>query len=349
MVLPCSDLEATLAFFTDRLGFRLDTIMPADQPRTAVISGHGLCLRLERDDAGWPGRLRLTSDELRQRHGPTVEAPNGTVVELAATEPVLVVPPLAACLELTTSADSDAGGVGRAAMHYRDLLPRRQGGRFIASHITISDAGPVADYVHHHRIRFQVIYCRRGWVRVVYEDQGEPFVLEAGDCVLQPSGIRHRVLESSAGLEVIEVTSPAEHPTHVDHDLPLPTADLRPERTFDGQTFVRHRAADAAWGPWRSAGFEARDCGIAAATDGLGEVRLVRATAGGAATAWGHHDAELRFWFVTAGAASLRIDGRPDVQLGTDDAVAVPAGLDHALVACSDDFELLEVALPAIP
>jgi quercetin dioxygenase-like cupin family protein len=41
-----------------------------------------------------------------------------------------------------------------------------------------------------------MIYCHRGWVRVVYEDQGEPFVMHPGDCVLQPPGIRHRVLEA---------------------------------------------------------------------------------------------------------------------------------------------------------
>ena len=68
-------------------------------------------------------------------------------------------------------------------MTYRDLLPERLGGRFIASHITIADGGPVPDYVHHHDIRFQVIHCVRGWVRVVYEDQGPPFVL---------AGRRHR-------------------------------------------------------------------------------------------------------------------------------------------------------------
>ena len=53
-----------------------------------------------------------------------------------------------------------------------------------------------------------MIAVRRGWVRVVYEDQGEPFVMEAGDLVLQPPGIRHRVLESSPGLEVVEITLP---------------------------------------------------------------------------------------------------------------------------------------------
>ena len=46
-----------------------------------------------------------------------------------------------------------------------------------------------------------MIYCMKGWVRLVYEDQGEPFLLEPGDCVLQPPEIRHRVLESPPGLD----------------------------------------------------------------------------------------------------------------------------------------------------
>ena len=116
-------------------------------------------------------------------------------------------------------------------MQYRDLIPDRQGGRYIASHIRIPDGGPVPDYVHFHEIRFQLIYCYRGWVRVVYEDQGEPFVMNAGDCVLQPPLIRHRVLESSAGLEVVEIGVPAVHATHVDHEraLPTPAATTRAE------------------------------------------------------------------------------------------------------------------------
>ena len=344
VVLPCPDLDAAIAFFTAQLGFRLETIMPADEPAVAVVSGHDLVLRLERDHGAWPGRLRLGSDDLRHRHGPSVVAPNGTVVELVAPIPPMVVPPLAARLELTRAAHTDAGGVGRAGMRYRDLLPARQGGRFIASHITIPDGGPVPDYVHHHRIRFQVIYCRRGWVRVVYEDQGQPFVLEAGDCVLQPSGIRHRVLESSAGLEVIEVTSPAEHVTHVDHDLALPTAVVRPDRRFEGQTFVRHRSRDAVWGPWRGPGFEARDTGVGAATGGLGDVARrpgrrspARRRRGGTTTP------SCCLWFVISGTATLRLDGRPDEGLAIDDAVAIPAGLDHALTDCSDDLEVLEV------
>ena len=246
-------------------------------------------------------------------------------------------------------APSGAGAperIGRAGMHYRDLLPGRDGG-FIASHITIPDGGPVADYVHHHDVRFQLIFCRRGWVRVVYEDQGPPFTMRPGDCVVQPPHIRHRVLESSPGLEVVELTTPDVHATYVDHDLALPTVAMRPERDFGGQRFLHDRAAGASWRPLPWPGFEARAIGVDVATDGLAGARIVRSVVDGATSPLGRHGGELRFWFVLEGAAVLRIDGRPDRSLVADDAAAVPDGVDHALVGCSGDFQLFEVSLPA--
>ena len=46
MLLPTSDLTADMQFFMKKLGFRLDTIFPADDPAVAVVSGHGVRLRL---------------------------------------------------------------------------------------------------------------------------------------------------------------------------------------------------------------------------------------------------------------------------------------------------------------
>ncbi|MCP3914678.1 MAG: hypothetical protein GY711_03860 [bacterium] len=37
-----------MSFFTEQLGFRLDVVFPADDPSVAVVSGHGVRLRLER-------------------------------------------------------------------------------------------------------------------------------------------------------------------------------------------------------------------------------------------------------------------------------------------------------------
>jgi quercetin dioxygenase-like cupin family protein len=129
---------------------------------------------------------------------------------------------------------------GRAGMEYRDLIPNRLGGKVIASLIRLAEGGEVPDYVHYHKIAFQVIYCMRGRIKVVYEDQGKPFWLERGDLILQPPEIRHRVLECTAGAEVIEISSPAEHETWVDHDLELPNHTTDHERLFGGRRFYRH-------------------------------------------------------------------------------------------------------------
>src|SRR5215211_665415 len=221
VVLPGEPLDETINFFTKRLGFRVDAIFPADAPCVAVLSGHGLTIRLQpSEDSSATGRLRLLCDDpLSLGDGADVlTAPNGTRIELIDAAAPMVVPTTTPSLVVATVAEHAHWGVGRAGMQYRDIIPGRQGGRFIGSHIRIPQGGPVPDYVHFHKVRFQMIYCHKGWVRLVYEDQGEPFVLEAGDCVLQPPEIRHRVLDSSDGLEVIELGCPAEHETLADHD-----------------------------------------------------------------------------------------------------------------------------------
>jgi quercetin dioxygenase-like cupin family protein len=259
VVLPCRELRETLTFFTGRLGFRVAAIFPADDPSVAVISGHGLRIRLEREGAGSPGLVRLVCDDPRAVAEGVLEliAPNGTRVELVPSDPPLRLPPLQPSFVLTRP--DSPWGTGRAGMLYRDLVPDRQGGRVIASHIRIPEGGPVPDYVHFHRVRFQMIYCYKSWVRVVYEDQGPPFVLEAGDSVLQPPGIRHRVLESGPGLEVLEISSPAEHETLADLEMALPTPRTQPDRDFGGQRFVRLAKARPPRLPAREARIGRRD------------------------------------------------------------------------------------------
>ena len=249
VLMTCETLEPSLSFFTQRLGFRIDAIFPADDPSTAMISGYGLQLRLVRGKgAGVSVLYLLCDDPLAAGAGETtLTAPNGVTVKLVAADPPMETPVTQQALVVTRAAEADYWIVGRAGLRYRDLIPERHGGAFIASHIRVLEGGPVPDYVHFHKIRFQAIFCRKGWVRVVYEDQGEPFEMHAGDCVLQPPMIRHRVLASSAGAEVVEIGAPAEHITMADHTLELPNPRLNRERDFGGQRFVRHIAARAPW------------------------------------------------------------------------------------------------------
>jgi mannose-6-phosphate isomerase-like protein (cupin superfamily) len=318
-VLGCDALDPTVDFFVE-LGFRVDAVFPADHPSVTRLSGHGLAIELRVDDTP-PGRIVVPVDAATAAER---IAPNGTVVELLPLRAPLVLPPPQHDLEVVAGG---AWGVGRAGMRYRDLIPGRVGGRFIASHIHIPTAGPVPDYVHYHHVRFQMIFVARGWVRLVYEDQGEPFVLHGGDCVLQPPLIRHRVLESSADLEVIEIGCPAEHETLVEHGFDLPTPLLRPDRDFDGQVFVRHTAGTASVDPWRAPGTQRRDLGIATATRGLADAGVV--TAQQPATAALTHGHELCFGFVLEGSAELQCGGTHHLQ--RDAAFTLPPGEDAQL------------------
>jgi len=62
----------------------------------------------------------------------------------------------------------------------------------------------------------------RGWIKFVYEGQGER-TFQTGDCVLQPPSIVHNELECSDDLEVLEIYSPAVHPTVVVGRMPETT------------------------------------------------------------------------------------------------------------------------------
>ena len=301
----CADLNAEIAR-QQALGFRIELIYPADNPYSAVMSRDG-------------ERLNLTTCS-------------------DAAEPAEHLPDFEPKFLITRAGDD--GGEGRAGMLYRDLIPARLGGRYIASHISIPGGGPVPDWAHYHHVAFQLIVVRSGWVRVVYEDQGEPFVMIAGDLVVQPPGIRHRVLESSDMLEVVEIGCPALHATYADHDIVLPTGRVDPERDFGGQRFLHHVAAGRAWTTF--GGGEAAATEVARATNGIADVRSVRGNVGFPA-----HQGELVFGFVLAGSARLIFDG--DHALSSADAFVVPPAQPWRIGEASPDFRLLHVTTAIIP
>ncbi len=248
--IPTDAPDEALAFLVDRLGFRPLSVYPASDPALAEVEGHGL-------------RLRLC------RRGSDLEAGFGPLPAVAE-----ICPPGGAVL------------VGRAGMHYRDLCPSRMGGRVIASHICVPGTGPVPDRVHYHEIGFQLIHCLSGWVRVAYEGLPGPVVLRAGDGLLQPPLIRHRVLEAGDGLEVLEVAVPALHPTRFDPECELAGPEQDPvtrlpaalaARTYGGQRFVFYRADSASTGIGEASGgvAEVRRHSSAATLEPGGWIRLI--------------------------------------------------------------------------
>ncbi|MGR3565256.1 MAG: cupin domain-containing protein [Heliomarina sp.] len=346
--LPTQELRDDIPFFTKVLGMRLDMIYPADDPQVAVFSGHGLRLRVENGAAESPGTLRILTDAPDEFAEGKRElmAPNGTKIEIDELNPPMQMPTTVHSFVVRRLADQAPWIIGRAGMHYRDLIPDRLGGSIIASHIRIPDGGPVPDMVHFHKVGFQLIFCINGWVDVVYEDQGPKMRLTAGDCFIQPPEIRHRVLEASDNVQVIEIGVPAEHVTEIDHEMELPTPHLRPEREWQGQRFVYNQAKDAIWAPFRIPGFEARDTTIAENTKGVAGVQVVRKGQG--APDWARHDTDILFTFVMSGKVTLDGEGREPYPLTEGDAFVIPPGMKTRLRDASEDIELLEVSLPGV-
>ena len=346
ILLPTQELRDDIPFYTKVLGLRMDMIYPADSPTVAVFSGHGLRLRIDRDAQTHPGKIRiLCEDPDRFADGARVlTAPNGTTIEIDVLNPPVVMPNTQHSFVIRRLADQAPWVIGRAGMHYRDLIPDRLGGSIIASHIRIPDGGPVPDTVHYHTVGFQLIFCYRGWVDLVYEDQGEPFRLYAGNCVIQPPEIRHRVLYASDNIEVIEIGVPAEHVTTIDHSMELPNKTVNAGRQFQGQKFVHHRADEADWTNFRIPGFKSRDTTIAHNTQNVAGVQVIRPNSTPTRESW--HSSDILFSFVMEGTMTLEGQGKAPFDLSAGDAFVIPPNMKTTYAKASTDLELLEVSLP---
>lgn len=98
----------------------------------------------------------------------------------------------------------------RSYLSYRGLgIKEATDGKVLAQVIRANEScsGPV-DY-HYHDLEFQMNYLIKGSARVYLED-----IVEAGDVWYQAPNVKHEVLEYSDDFEVLEITMPADFPTH---------------------------------------------------------------------------------------------------------------------------------------
>ena len=110
--------------------------------------------------------------------------------------------------------DSAFEGAGlRPFFEYRDLGIKAATNNDYVAHVIRAVPGRKSDGEWHtHDLNFQMVYVTKGWVIFEYEGVGEQ-ILRAGSCVLQPPGIKHREVQHSDDMELIEIASPAEFTT----------------------------------------------------------------------------------------------------------------------------------------
>lgn len=101
----------------------------------------------------------------------------------------------------------------RTFFEYRDLgIRQATNGRVVAHVIRAVPGAGFEGLPHRHATQFQLVYVLSGWIEFEYEGQGR-VRLEAGSCVHQPPGIRHRECGHSDDLSLLEVVMPADFET----------------------------------------------------------------------------------------------------------------------------------------
>lgn len=101
----------------------------------------------------------------------------------------------------------------RSFFEYRDLGIKEATDGRVNAHVIRAAAGTeFSGHPHLHHLDFQLVYILKGWIEFEYEGQGV-VRLEAGSCVHQPPGIRHRELGHSEDIEMLEIISPGDFAT----------------------------------------------------------------------------------------------------------------------------------------
>ena len=101
----------------------------------------------------------------------------------------------------------------RSFFEYRDLGIRQATGGRVVAHVIRAAAGTAfSGQPHLHETSFQLVYVLAGWIEFEYEGQGV-VRLDAGSCVHQPPGIRHREVGHSPDVELLEVVMPGDFRT----------------------------------------------------------------------------------------------------------------------------------------
>ncbi len=89
------------------------------------------------------------------------------------------------------------------------------------------------------------------------------------------------------------------------------------------------------------------DYGVTNATNGRMRAQQIIIKGKTQGTGWHYHLCELQFFYVFGGHIELRLETGETVRLEAGDAAFIPGGFKHAETDISDDFNCLEISVPA--
>jgi quercetin dioxygenase-like cupin family protein len=111
---------------------------------------------------------------------------------------------------------------------------------------------------------------------------------------------------------------------------------------------VNHARPDSFWVHSWASSLEYRDLGLKELTEGKFSATVYRARPGHhEGLPWHKHDLSFQFSYVTKGWAIFEFEGVGQVRLESGTAIFQLPMNRHREIAQSDDFEILEVTMPA--
>jgi uncharacterized protein YjlB len=120
--------------------------------------------------------------------------------------------------------------------------------------------------------------------------------------------------------------------------------------TDKGWQFVHNLASDATWTPGLREIFDYRDLGIKEGTNGDYVAHIIKANGKKQkdnVQQWHIHKCNFQFVMVLNGWATFEYEGQGEHTIRKGDAILQTPMIKHREIACSDDFEVLEIVSPA--
>ena len=114
--------------------------------------------------------------------------------------------------------------------------------------------------------------------------------------------------------------------------------------------FVHNLAEGAAWTPGLREIFEYRDLGIKDGTSGDYVAHVIRANGkkqSDEVQQWHIHECDFQLVYVLNGWATFEYEGQGEHTIRKGDCILQTPMIKHREIACSEDFEVLEIVSPA--
>jgi mannose-6-phosphate isomerase-like protein (cupin superfamily) len=113
--------------------------------------------------------------------------------------------------------------------------------------------------------------------------------------------------------------------------------------------YVTTKGDEATVVPGRRNFFEYFDHGVTDASDGFMRAQVIRPKEGlTQPTGWHYHNCDGQFVYVMSGWIRMEFDDGANITLNSGDSMFIPGGCVHQEAQTSDEFEALELSVPAV-